>query len=59
MKLTVFGPTGSTGEQIVRQALAAGHEVTAVARRPEAISSCRRTARSTGTKVTVASRWAE
>ncbi len=30
MKLTVFGPTGATGEQIVRQALAAGHEVTAV-----------------------------
>ena len=38
MKLTVFGPTGSTGEQIVRQALASGHEVTAVARRPEAVS---------------------
>src|SRR5215210_8282534 len=38
MKLTVFGPTGSTGEQIVRQALAAGHEVTAVARRPDAVA---------------------
>ena len=38
MKLTVFGPTGSTGEQIVRRALAAGHEVTAVARRPEAVA---------------------
>lgn len=38
MKLTVFGPTGATGEQIVRQALAASHEVTAVARRPEAVS---------------------
>ena len=38
MKLAVFGPTGSTGEQIVRQALAAGHEVTAVARRSEAVA---------------------
>jgi putative NADH-flavin reductase len=38
MKLTVFGSTGATGEQIVRQALASGHEVTAVARRPEAVS---------------------
>lgn len=38
MKLTVLGPTGSTGEQIVRQALAAGHEVIAVARRPDAIA---------------------
>lgn len=38
MKLTVFGPTGSTGRQIVRQALAAGHAVTAVARRPAAVA---------------------
>ena len=38
MKLAVFGPTGSTGEQIVRRALAAGHEVTAVARRPGAVA---------------------
>lgn len=37
MNLTVFGPTGGTGEQIVTQALAAGHAVTAVARRPEAV----------------------
>jgi putative NADH-flavin reductase len=37
MKLTVFGPTGATGEQIVRQALTSGHEVMAVARRPEAV----------------------
>jgi putative NADH-flavin reductase len=34
MKLTVFGATGKTGKEIVRQALAAGHEVTAVARDP-------------------------
>jgi putative NADH-flavin reductase len=38
MKLTVFGPTGATGEQIVRQALASGHQVTAMARRPEAVA---------------------
>ncbi|HEY6423294.1 MAG TPA: NAD(P)H-binding protein [Pseudonocardiaceae bacterium] len=38
MKLAVFGPTGPTGEQVLRRALAAGHEVTAVARRPEAIA---------------------
>ena len=38
MKLTVFGSTGSTGKQIVWQALAAGHEVTAVARRPDAVA---------------------
>ncbi|MFE2010870.1 NAD(P)-dependent oxidoreductase [Streptomyces sp. NPDC059491] len=34
MKLTVFGATGGTGREIVRQALAAGHEVTAVVRDP-------------------------
>lgn len=38
MKLTVLGPTGGTGDELVRQALAAGHHVTAVARRPEAVS---------------------
>ncbi len=37
MQLTVLGATGATGEQIVRQALAAGHGVTAVARRAEAM----------------------
>jgi putative NADH-flavin reductase len=34
MKLTVLGATGGTGKQVVEQALAAGHEVTALARDP-------------------------
>ena len=34
MKLTVFGATGRTGMEVVRQALGAGHEVTAVVRDP-------------------------
>ncbi|WP_326699280.1 NAD(P)H-binding protein [Streptomyces sp. NBC_01754] len=34
MRLTVFGATGGVGQEIVRQALAAGHEVTAVVRDP-------------------------
>ncbi|MEU5437433.1 NAD(P)-binding oxidoreductase [Streptomyces sp. NPDC020719] len=34
MKLTVFGATGRIGQQVVAQALAAGHQVTAVVRDP-------------------------
>lgn len=34
MRLTVFGATGAVGQEIVRQALTAGHEVTAVVRDP-------------------------
>jgi uncharacterized protein YbjT (DUF2867 family) len=34
MKLVVFGGTGGTGAFIVKEALAAGHEVTVVARTP-------------------------
>jgi len=34
MKLTVFGATGGIGGQVVRQALDAGHQVTAVVRDP-------------------------
>lgn len=37
-RLVVFGATGGTGEALVEQALAAGHTVTAVARRPEAVT---------------------
>ncbi|MGW7085819.1 NAD(P)-dependent oxidoreductase [Streptomyces sp. NPDC054871] len=39
MKLTVFGATGGVGGEIVRQALAAGHEVTAVVRDPSRLSA--------------------
>ncbi len=44
MKLTVFGATGGIGRQIVAQALEAGHEVTAVARRAVALPGGVRTA---------------
>lgn len=38
MRLVVFGSTGGTGEQLIRRALAAGHHVTPVARRPAAVA---------------------
>jgi putative NADH-flavin reductase len=39
MKIIVFGPTGGTGRQLVAQALAAGHDVTAFTRNPAAIET--------------------
>ncbi len=38
MNLIVFGSNGGIGRQVVEQALAAGHTVTAVARRPESVT---------------------
>ena len=37
MRLTVFGSTGRTGQEIVRQALGRGYAVTAYARNPQKI----------------------
>ena len=42
MKLTVFGASGKVGQEIVRQALAAGHGVTAVVRARSRASGCAR-----------------
>ena len=38
MELTIFGATGVTGTSLTGQALAAGHEVTAVVRDPARLS---------------------
>lgn len=37
MRFVVLGPTGATGRLVVEQAAAAGHEVVAYARRPQAV----------------------
>lgn len=37
MRLAVFGATGGTGTQLIRQALRRGHRVTALVRRPDAL----------------------
>ncbi len=37
MRITVFGATGGTGRAVVEQALAAGHEVTALLRNPSSL----------------------
>lgn len=39
MNLLIFGATGGTGRQLVDQALAQGHTVTAFVRRPEALTT--------------------
>jgi len=38
MKLTVFAATGGIGRQVLEQAVAAGHDVTAVVRNPKKLS---------------------
>lgn len=38
MKLTIFAATGGIGRQVLEQAVAAGHDVTAVARQPKNVS---------------------
>jgi uncharacterized protein YbjT (DUF2867 family) len=39
MKIGVFGATGGTGKCLVEQALAEGHDLTALARNPEALGA--------------------
>src|SRR5438128_974990 len=41
MNITVFGGTGPTGRELIRLALAEGHQVTAVARNPAALTDLR------------------
>jgi uncharacterized protein YbjT (DUF2867 family) len=38
MKLTIFAATGGIGRQALEQAIAAGHDVTAVVRNPNKLS---------------------
>ncbi|GAA0975817.1 SDR family oxidoreductase [Acrocarpospora macrocephala] len=42
MQLTIFAATGGIGRQLVEQALAEGHDVTAVARNPRGLSGVAR-----------------
>jgi len=39
MKIIIFGPTGGTGQELMAQALAAGHDVTAFTRNPQVIGA--------------------
>lgn len=38
MRVTLFGPTGGTGRELIKQAVAAGHQVVAVARTPSVLA---------------------
>jgi uncharacterized protein YbjT (DUF2867 family) len=38
MRLTIFGATGGIGRQLLEQAIASGHTVTAVVRDPDRLS---------------------
>jgi len=38
MKIAVFGATGPTGQQLVKQALQKGHNITVLARNPSKIA---------------------
>ena len=38
MKIAIFGATGGTGQEIVKQALEQGHEITVLVRSPEKLS---------------------
>ncbi|MDA3649874.1 SDR family oxidoreductase [Saccharopolyspora indica] len=38
MRITIFGATGGTGKHLIEQALAAGHQVTAVVRDPAKVT---------------------
>lgn len=42
MKIAIIGATGGTGRRVMEQALASGHEVTAVVRKPEALTPANR-----------------
>lgn len=42
MKIAVIGATGATGRKVMERALELGHEVVAVARRPEVITPAER-----------------
>jgi len=38
MKITIFGATGGTGKELVKQAIERGHEINALVRDPQKLS---------------------